>query len=105
MRGILDGAPAEQRSDVDALRRSYETADGSLCITAAGDEGWEALCIGLGADGLAADPRFADERSRRANDEALADELRFILAGAPATHWARRLHAVGVSCRVTAPAT
>jgi crotonobetainyl-CoA:carnitine CoA-transferase CaiB-like acyl-CoA transferase len=83
-----------------ALQRLYETTDGWLCIFVTGDEQWDALCGALHADGLAADARFADEASRRANDQALADELHFVLAGAPAAHWAQRLDAAGVPCEV-----
>ncbi|MET0325182.1 MAG: CoA transferase, partial [Ilumatobacteraceae bacterium] len=94
-----DRIDAEQYG-FSALQRLYETTDGWLCIFVSGDEQWEAMCVAIHADGLAADARFADEASRRANDGALADELRFVLAGAPAAHWAQRLDAAGVPCEV-----
>jgi crotonobetainyl-CoA:carnitine CoA-transferase CaiB-like acyl-CoA transferase len=62
---------------------------------------WAALCESLAGEvDLAADPRFADEASRVANDAVLAEVLAGVFAGRPAQHWEDTLLAADVGCMV-----
>jgi crotonobetainyl-CoA:carnitine CoA-transferase CaiB-like acyl-CoA transferase len=74
----------------------YETSAGELVLAVGNDRQFGALCEVLGADELAADPRFASNGDRVANSAALRAELVDRLAAAPASEWAARLTAARV---------
>jgi crotonobetainyl-CoA:carnitine CoA-transferase CaiB-like acyl-CoA transferase len=74
----------------------YPTADGDLVIAVGTDRQFAALCDVLGRPELASDARFAGNRARTANRDALKAELVDALAAAPAAAWAERLTAVRV---------
>ena len=76
----------------------FEAADGPLVIAAGNDALFARLCGVLGREGLAADERFADNRRRTENADALAAEIEGALAGGPAAEWLERLGAAGVPC-------
>ena len=82
----------------DALGRLYRARDGWVFLAAAGDASWRALCEAAGAEGLAADPRFATAAARREHDAALASELEALFAERAAAEWERTLIAAGVGC-------
>jgi crotonobetainyl-CoA:carnitine CoA-transferase CaiB-like acyl-CoA transferase len=55
--------------------QAFPTADGYAMIAAGSDALFRRLCDALGADALAADPRFVDNPSRVRNRTALVDAL------------------------------
>ena len=77
------------------LRRIFEASDGWLFVSA--EEEWPALCRALDAPGLAEDPRFADPRSRCAQQE-LSDLLESRFRREGVVHWLGTLRAEGVKC-------
>jgi crotonobetainyl-CoA:carnitine CoA-transferase CaiB-like acyl-CoA transferase len=85
---------------VSALERIYRTGDGWVCVAAAGKEDLAAMSKVLGFD-ILADPRFADEAARRANDEDLSGVLESLFAGRTTQELVSELGALGVA--VAAP--
>ncbi|MCB0994904.1 MAG: CoA transferase, partial [Acidimicrobiales bacterium] len=80
-----------------ALHRLYPTAENSwLYVEAPRERHWPALCEALGRPDLVDDARFATADARRANDDALADELGAAFAARSADDWAGALRAAGV---------
>ena len=69
----------------------YETGDGELVLAVGNDRQFAALCDTIGAPQLAADPRFADNRTRVTNRDALKQELAGPLRAKPAAEWAALL--------------
>lgn len=76
----------------------FEAADGPLVIAAGNDALFARLCGVLGREDLAADERFADNRRRTENADALAAEIGGALAGGSAAEWLDRLMTAGVPC-------
>lgn len=72
------------------------TADGDLVVAAANDRQFRALCAVLDIPEVADDPRFARNRDRTANREALRPLLIRRLATRGAAEWFQRLVAAGV---------
>ncbi len=67
---LASGIPPERSGTALGLICPYQafpTEDGSLMIAAANDGIFNRLCRALGLDGMAADPRFADNPSRVAH--------------------------------------
>lgn len=75
-----------------ALYRLYPCASGWVFIAVRGEANFSALCAALG---LAADARFADDKSRRANDAALAEQIGVALKKAGAAAWEQKLSHLG----------
>ncbi len=69
----------------------YDTAAGELVLAVGNDRQFAALCDVLGAPELAADPRYAGNRDRVANRDALRQELDARLRAKPAGEWASLL--------------
>ena len=69
----------------------FQTADGWMSIVAINDRDWKSLCAAMDMPALATDPRFADPRSRLANDVALYAIVRPALAARPCAEWTLRL--------------
>jgi crotonobetainyl-CoA:carnitine CoA-transferase CaiB-like acyl-CoA transferase len=67
-----------------------------LAVSVAHDTQWRALATVVGGPDLAADPRFADSRSRRVHEEALEALLGEWAAGQDAAKAADTLRAAGV---------
>ncbi len=97
----LNGAPLPGRSGNAhpniAPYDSIACADGAVFLACGNDGQFAKLCAMLGLD-LAADPRFADNRSRVSNRDALKAVLEAAFAGEPAAPLAARLIAGGVPC-------
>ena len=78
--------------------QAFPTADGNLILAIGNDGQFRRFCQVAGLDGVAADARFVDNRSRLANRPALVE----IVAGAIRTkttaQWMDALEAVGVPC-------
>jgi CoA:oxalate CoA-transferase len=77
---------------------SYAAADRPLIIAAGNDALFARLCTALGKPELVIDPRFAGNRERNANADALQEALEAVLRARPATHWIEVLEAAGVPC-------
>ncbi|WP_245177202.1 CoA transferase [Geodermatophilus sp. DF01-2] len=93
------GEVARPMGSAHRLSAPYEalpTADGWIAIGAANQRNWERLCAALGDDGLAADPRFADNGARMTHRIELAGELATRLRRRPTAQWLELLHAAGV---------
>ncbi|AWN41234.1 CaiB/BaiF CoA transferase family protein [Methylobacterium durans] len=88
--------PMGSAHPLNAPYEAFETADGWITIGAANQTNWLRLLAVLGAEDLAADPRFAQNRDRMANREALADALGPHFRTAPSADWLARLEAGGV---------
>ena len=76
----------------------FACADRPLCIAVGNDAQFRALCGALGAEGLAAEPRFATNPDRVRNREELTAELEAILAANGADHWHAVISTAGVPC-------
>ncbi len=75
-------------------------ADGELVVAVGNDRQFGALCEALGAPELAHDPRFADNKARVANRDAMRAALEERLATRPAGAWAEVLTAARVPAGV-----
>jgi crotonobetainyl-CoA:carnitine CoA-transferase CaiB-like acyl-CoA transferase len=76
----------------------YRTKDRPLVIAVGNDRQFAALCQGLGAPGLAADPRFATNPDRVAHVDELAGKLSELLGSRTAAEWFEQLTPLGVPC-------
>jgi formyl-CoA transferase len=100
-RWLTDGEVPDQAGNDHpsmAAMGLFPTADGSVNIAAAGASLFQRFCRAAGAEGLLADPRFADSRARAANRDALAEEIRAITRTRSSAHWIEVLNAGGVPC-------
>ena len=90
--------PSGARHPSIAPFECYASADGHIIVAAGNDELFARLCAALGRDALAEDARFADNRARIANVEALREELERTLKTAGTEHWLAALEAAGIPC-------
>lgn len=88
--------PMGNENPTAAPSGTFRTAAGLLNIAANEQRQFEALCRLLGREDLLRDPRFAGREARKANREALREELERALAARPAREWAALLNARGV---------
>ncbi len=88
--------PMGNENPTAAPSGTFRTGAGPLNIAANEQRQFEALCRLLGREELIADSRFADRETRKANREALRDELEKALARRSARQWAELLNAHGV---------
>lgn len=88
--------PMGSAHPLNAPYEAFETADGWITIGAANQTNWLRLLAVIGAEPLAADPRFATNRDRMAHREALADALAPHFRQTPSEVWLARLEAGGV---------
>ncbi|MGU3540686.1 CaiB/BaiF CoA transferase family protein [Methylobacterium sp. A54F] len=93
--GVAPG-PMGSAHPLNAPYEAFETADGWITIGAANQTNWLRLLDVLGATDLAEDPRFAQNRGRMADREALAAALAPHFRTAPSAEWLARLEAGGV---------
>ncbi|MEE9284578.1 MAG: CoA transferase, partial [Dehalococcoidia bacterium] len=91
----------QQQTGYGPLCRLYETTEGWVCIVAASERQFRALCAALGVPQVAEDPRFATPEAREATAEALAAALASRFKARPAAEWASVLDAAGVPCEVS----
>jgi CoA:oxalate CoA-transferase len=101
MRYALTGQapdPLGNRHPSIAPFEPYDAADRPLIIAAGNDDLFARLCQALGRPELTADARFATNRARNRNADALKAALEDVLRTAPATHWIAALEAAGVPC-------
>jgi len=93
--GVAPG-PMGSAHPLNAPYEAFETADGWITIGAANQTNWLRLLKAIGADALAEDPRFALNRDRMANRQALAATLAPIFRAQSSAEWLARLEAGGV---------
>jgi crotonobetainyl-CoA:carnitine CoA-transferase CaiB-like acyl-CoA transferase len=82
----------------NAPYQRMQTKDGYLMIGAAGQSIWERCAEALGHPGWSEDPRFATNRQRMANRDALEAVMNAVLTTMPTEHWLELLEAAGVPC-------
>jgi len=101
-----DGAPATPSPGTElrgfgARYRIYDTADGAVFLAAPGQSQWDTLADALAEHvDLRADPRFATEADRLANDAALVEVLTGVFATRDKADWERDLLAADCACVV-----
>ena len=79
--------------------RNYQGSDGRYFFAAAfTPKFWQNLCTALHRPDLPSDSRFADNRARTSNREALDEILEQIFATQPAQHWVDCMSASDVPC-------
>jgi len=93
--GVAPG-PMGSAHPLNAPYEAFETADGWITIGAANQTNWLRLLKAIGADALAEDLRFALNRDRMANRQALAATLAPIFRAQSSAEWLARLEAGGV---------
>jgi crotonobetainyl-CoA:carnitine CoA-transferase CaiB-like acyl-CoA transferase len=77
---------------------TFEAADGHLIVGAGNDALFHALCVAAGVPELSADPRFARNRDRVSNGDALRAVLGPLFRTRPLADWLARLESAGVPC-------
>lgn len=77
---------------------AFEAQDGPFVICVGNDRLFVKLCAALDQPNWAADPRYATNRLRLANRDALADALNARLAAKTRAEWLALLDAAGVPC-------
>ncbi|MEO1102484.1 MAG: CoA transferase, partial [Pseudomonadota bacterium] len=95
---IAGVAPARVGNEnvTSAPSGTFAAADGPLNVAANRDEQWQTLARHLGREDLLRRPEFATREARKANRNALRDELETVLTTRPAADWARELAVKGV---------
>lgn len=76
--------------------QSFATRDGDIALAVGNDGQFTRMCRAIGADGLAADPRFTTNADRVANRAVLIAALQGIFATGDTADWLARLEAAGV---------
>jgi crotonobetainyl-CoA:carnitine CoA-transferase CaiB-like acyl-CoA transferase len=77
---------------------TFVTADGEIAVAVGSERQWPRLCAALELDGLATDPRFADNDARVRNRELLRPMLADRFAARMSADWLARLDAAQVPC-------
>ncbi|WP_375455027.1 CaiB/BaiF CoA transferase family protein [uncultured Methylobacterium sp.] len=93
--GLAPG-PMGSAHPLNAPYEAFETEDGWITVGAANQTNWLRLLDVLGADALAADPRFALNAGRMEHRSALAAALAPFFRSADSGTWLARLEAGGV---------
>ena len=78
--------------------QAFATSDAYVMVAAGNDNLFRKLCIALGREELASDPRFATNKERCANRAELIPMLEAVFATAPASAWLSRLAVQDVPC-------
>jgi formyl-CoA transferase len=109
VQGALAGAtfyPLHDRAaPPNATMNVYRAADDTWFLLVMTPDKWASFTTALARADLAADPRFADPASQKANAAALTAILDAAFAGQPMAHWAEALDAAGITFGVVrAPA-
>jgi crotonobetainyl-CoA:carnitine CoA-transferase CaiB-like acyl-CoA transferase len=91
--------PALYAQQTASPKGMFDTADGVITITCAGDKMFKALCLNVVEQPLwLEDPRYnaAPERERHAY--AFMTELRAIFGSRPSAYWSERCKRAGIPC-------
>ncbi len=95
------GAPPPRMGNRHPTIVPYETlsaSDGDFVVAVGNDDLWRRFCGVIGADDIVADERFATNRARVSNYEALRPHLVERLRARPRAEWVSALKAAGVPC-------
>jgi formyl-CoA transferase/CoA:oxalate CoA-transferase len=76
--------------------QAFQTADGHLIVAVFAEKFWAGFCGALGRDDWPRDGRFALNRDRVANRDALVGEIARVFATRSSAEWLERLHRHGV---------
>ncbi len=76
----------------------FATADGHVILTIGNDLQFGRFCTFAGADGLAADTRFATNDVRVRSRDALIEAMTPILAAQPSAHWLEGMEKLKIGC-------
>ncbi|GIW82244.1 MAG: CoA:oxalate CoA-transferase [Gemmatales bacterium] len=76
----------------------YQTSDQPIVIAAGNDTLFSRLCEVLGRERWANDPRFATNRDRVQNADALKTELESVLRSRSCSEWLSLLESAGIPC-------
>ena len=79
--------PMGSAHPLNAPYQAFRTADGWLCVGAANQRNWERLLDLIDAPEVAVDPRFATNRDRMENREALEAALNAVFARSSTDDW------------------
>ena len=90
--------PLGNRHPSIAPFEAFETADRPIIIAAGNDGLFKRLCQALGRADLAKDSRFAGNRARLHNIDALKSEMEIVLRLYPAAHWLGVPEKEGIPC-------
>lgn len=82
-----EGRDAERDLNQGRVAGCHPTKDGFLYLSATTDRFWQALCAITGLDDLAADPRLATIRGRKAHAAPILPRLHAALAARGAVEW------------------
>ena len=93
--GIAPG-PLGSAHPLNAPYQAFQTADGWINAGAANQANWQRLCKVLGAEHLAADPRFAVGKGRMDHLDELIATLTPLFKARSTDHWLAALAAAGV---------
>jgi len=78
--------------------QAFEASDGYIILAVGNDAQFRRFCAFAGQPGLAEDPRFATNRQRVRNREALVVVIEPLIREHPVRHWLDGLEAVNVPC-------
>jgi formyl-CoA transferase len=78
--------------------QAFQTSDGYMAVGCGNDRLYQALCLLLGREDLASDPRFTSNPQRVAHRDALVPELEEAFIQHPAARWLPRLREAGIPC-------
>ena len=84
--GVAPG-PMGSAHPLNAPYQAFATSDGWICVGAANQRNWERLLRLIDAPGLGEDPRFATNRDRMINREALESALNAIFVRRSSSDW------------------
>ena len=84
--GVAPG-PMGSAHPLNAPYQAFATSDGWICIGAANQRNWERLLTLIDAPELGEDPRFATNRDRMINREALEAELNDVFVQRSTSDW------------------
>ncbi len=97
--------PMGSAHPLNAPYEAFETADGWITVGAANQTNWERLVRILGADDLAADPRFRANAGRIVHRVALAEALAHYFREKSSADWLAELDAGGLPAGPVASVT
>ncbi|HEX6750489.1 MAG TPA: CoA transferase [Longimicrobium sp.] len=78
--------------------QTFDASDRPFVVAVGNDAQWRKLCAAIGADGLAADPRFAENPGRVEHRAEVEAALAPVFRARPAAEWLAVLEAAGIPC-------
>lgn len=93
--GVAPGRHGNAHPSI-APYESFACADGDLVLAVGNDAQFQRCCAALALPALAADPRFASNRARLANRDALREALQQRFVQGPRSRWSECLAQAGV---------